>query len=397
MLRLWVLCASFFVDFVVKLLASVILHRNKFKQLQHLITFSQTIVPLLYSVLQVFIRLGLRIFCCDITISNKAVLQSKGPLLLACNHPNSFLDAIIIGSQFKKPVHYLARGDAFKNPLISKLLYALKLMPIYRLSEGREYLALNDNTFESCKNILLQGGIVLIFSEGLCVQKWQLQPFKKGTARIAFTAWNEPNITDNFRVQPVSINYHSFTQFGKQIIVHFGDIITKPETLLNANEGEKIQQFNTLLTKRLSNGMLLANGDETLVQTLIANHTQFIHSPATAIADLQYLQANNKLSTLPKTHNTLLLKILLLLPAVIGFALHAALYFPVKKLVQLTTKSTVYYDSALFGVLLILYPFYYLLANVSAFNFANNIALQIIILLMPLWLCLLSSFKKLWH
>lgn len=351
----------------------------------------------MYSVLQVIIRLALRIFCGDVTVSNKAVLQSKGPLLLACNHPNSFLDAIIIGSLFQQPVHYLARGDAFKKPLVSKVLSALKLMPIYRLSEGREYLSLNDQTFNNCKQILLQGGIILIFSEGLCKHEWQLQPLKKGTARIAFTAWNEPSISDYFRVQPVSINYNSFTEFGKQVIIHFDEMISKQDVVFTTNEGEKIQQFNSLLTKRLINGMLLADGNENLVQTLIAKHKKFIHSPATAIADLRGLQANYQLTTLPKTNNQLLLKILLLLPAVIGFLLHAALYFPIKKIVQKKTKGSVFYDSVSFGLLLILYPFYYLLVNVLVFSFTNSIALQIVVVLMPLWLWLLTNFKKLFH
>ncbi len=352
---------------------------------------------MLYSVLQVFIRLGLYIFCGDITISNKAILKSKGPLLLACNHPNSFLDAIIIGSLFKQPVHYLARGDAFKKPLVSKLLGALKLMPIYRLSEGREYLALNDNTFDNCKTILLHGGIVLIFAEGLCEHKWQLQPLKKGAARIAFGAWNEPNITDHFSVQPVSINYHSFTQFDKQVIIHFGDIITKQDVLLVANEGERIQQFNTLLSKQLTNGILVSNGDEKLVQTLIARHKQFIASKGTAIRDLKRLQAIHQQPHLPKPINNLPLKTLLLLPAVVGFLLHAALYFPVKKLVQQKTSNSVFYDSVLFGALLILYPFYYLLVNILVFNLTNNIALQIVCLLMPFSLWLLTSYKKLFY
>lgn len=351
----------------------------------------------MYSVLQIIIRLALRIFCGDITVSNKSVLQSKDPLLLACNHPNSFLDAIIIGCLFQQPVHYLARGDAFKKPLVSKILKALKMLPVYRLSEGREYLALNDNTFESCNNILLQGGIVLIFSEGLCKHEWQLQPLKKGTARIAFSAWNEPSISDYFRVQPVSINYNSFTKFGKQVIINFDEIISKQDVAFTANEGEKIQQFNSLLTKRLINGMLLANDNEPLVQTLIAKHKQFIYSPATAIADLKHFQANNQLTTLPKTSNQLLLKILLLLPAVIGFLLHAALYFPVKKLVQQFTKGGVFYDSVLFGLLLIVYPFYYLLVNFLAFSFTNITALLIMVAIMPLWLWLLTSFKKLFH
>ncbi|MDI9365725.1 MAG: 1-acyl-sn-glycerol-3-phosphate acyltransferase [Flavobacterium sp.] len=365
--------------------------------MQHLFTFSQIIVPLLYCVLQVIISLALRIFCGNITVCNKAVLKSKGPLLLACNHPNSFLDAIIIGSLFKQPVHYLARGDAFKYSFTNKILRALNMLPVYRLSEGREYLYLNDQTFDSCHQILLQGGIVLIFCEGISKHVWQLQPLKKGTARIAFKAWSEPSISDGFGVLPVSINYHSFTKFGKQVVVHLGNIITKENVALQAQVGERTQQLNALLTKQLLGGMLVANGDANFVQALIAKHKQLIYSPATAVADLQFLQANYQLATLPKTNNYLLPKILLLIPAAIGFALHAALYFSVKKLVQYFTKDTVFYDSVLFGLLLILYPFYYVLVSVCAFCFTNTIALQIVVVLMPLWLWLLTSFKKLFH
>lgn len=352
---------------------------------------------MLYSILQVFIRVSLRIFCANITVSNKEVLQSKGPLLLACNHPNGFLDAIIIGSLFKQPVYYLARGDAFKYAFTNKLLKALKMLPIYRLNEGREYLSLNDQTFDSCHQILLQGGIILIFSEGISKHGWQLNPLKKGTARIAFKAWAEPSISNDFRILPVSINYHAFTQFGKQVIVHFGDSITKQDMAIQAQEGERTQQLNTLLTKQLLSGMLLANGDTHLVQTLIAKHTQLIQSPTTAIADLQQLQANHQLTTLPKTKNRLFLKKSLLIPAIIGFVLHVALYFPIKKTVQRFTKDSVFYDSVLFVVLVMLYPFYYLTAILLAFHFTNNIALQIMVVLMPLWLWLLTNFKKLFY
>lgn len=382
-LSLSALCISLFVYFAAKLLVSVI--------------FSQIIVPLLYSVLQFVIRVSLRIFCANITMSNKAVLQTKGPLLLACNHPNGFLDAIIIGSLFKQPIYYLARGDAFKYAFTNKILKALKMLPIYRLSEGREYLSLNEKTFDSCHQILLQGGIILIFSEGISKHGWQLQPLKKGTARIAFKAWAEPSIGKHFRILPVSINYHSFTQFGKQIVIHIGDDIIKDDMVLQPQEGERAQQLNALLTKQLLSGMLVANGDTHLVQTLIAEHTQLIHSPCTAIADLQYLQTNHQRTSLPKTKNRLLLKILLLIPAIIGFVLHVALYFPIKKTVQRFTKDSVFYDSVLFVVLVMLYPFYYLIAILLAFHFTNYIALQIMIVLMPLWLWLLTNFKKLFY
>jgi 1-acyl-sn-glycerol-3-phosphate acyltransferase len=322
-------------------------------------------------------------------------------LLLACNHPNSFLDAIIIGSQFKQPVHYLARGDAFKNPVAKRFLKAIKMMPIYRLSEGREYLALNDVTFDTCKSILIQSGIVLIFSEGLCEHKWQLQPLKKGSARIAFSAWNEPSISNNFRVQPVSLNYHSFTKFGKQLIVHFGEVITKEDVLTSANEGEKIQQFNALLITRLIDGMLVANKDEKLVQTLIANHQYLVKSAATTITNLKALQANpvafNKQMQLVKSQqifSNFLVMLLLLLPATIGFILHASLFFLIKKLVQHKTKGTVFYDSVLFGLLLITYPIYWLAFNIFSFVFISNSYVLIGLLLMPLFAWCTTVFKS---
>lgn len=129
---------------------------------------------MLYTFVKCLVRSGLLLYCRKIVFTNRSLLKEKGPLLLACNHPNSFFDAVLLGAFFKQPVHFLARGDAFKDPLASKILKALKLIPIYRLREGKEYLALNDATFERCTEILKEGGIVLIFSEGLCENKWQL-------------------------------------------------------------------------------------------------------------------------------------------------------------------------------------------------------------------------------
>lgn len=358
---------------------------------------------MLYPILQFFIRLALKLFCRDITFSNKEILTSKGPLLLACNHPNSFLDAIIIGSQFKQPVHYLARGDAFKNPLFKKFLTAIKLMPIYRLSEGREYLALNDATFDSCKNILLQNGIVLIFSEGLCEHKRQLQPLKKGTARIAISAWNEPSITDSFKVQPVSLNYNSFTNFGKYIIIHFGETITKKNGLIVANEGEKIQYFNSLLANKLTDGMLLTEENDSLVAALITNHKKLTTCTQTSIQELKVVQKRCKdnsdmgelvICNFNKNNTPSFMAILLMLiPAAIGFLLNAPLYLIVKKIVQQKTINSVFYDSVLFGVLLISYPLYWLVINFFLFFFTNNYYAQIGFLLMPFWAWLFLIWK----
>ena len=146
---------------------------------------------MLYSFVKIIARLAIHIYCRDIAINKKELLQHEGPLLLAVNHPNSFLDAIILCTLFDKPVYSLARGDAFKNKFFATLLYNFKMFPVYRVSEGVENLEENYKTFDLCKNIFRQNGIVLMFSEGRCINEWHLRPLKKGTARLAISSWED--------------------------------------------------------------------------------------------------------------------------------------------------------------------------------------------------------------
>ena len=105
------------------------------------------------------------------------------------------------------------------------------MFPVYRVSEGVENLNSNYETFENCKKIFREKGIVLIFSEGKCINEWHLRPLKKGTARLAINSWEE-NIP--LEVLPVGINYSSFRRFGKNVIINFGNIITQEDIPLFA-------------------------------------------------------------------------------------------------------------------------------------------------------------------
>src|SRR5215467_6680023 len=188
------------------------------------------------------------IFCRRIIINKPELLKKKGPILLACNHPNSFLDAAIIADLFKHPVYSLARGDVFKKPFHIKILNALNIFPIYRHTEGTENLGINYETFDACKNIFKKDGIVLIFSEAKCINEWHLRPLRKGTARLAFSSWDE-NIP--LEVIPVGINYSSFRRFSKNVFINFGEPITKDDFDLKDVDGKKNLTFNLKLKERL--------------------------------------------------------------------------------------------------------------------------------------------------
>lgn len=354
---------------------------------------------MLYTFVKYFVRSALVIYCRKIIFTNRNLLNTKGPLLLACNHPNSFFDAILLGAFFKQPVHFLARGDAFKKPFAKRVLTALKLIPIYRLKEGKEYLALNDATFERCAEILTAGGIVLIFSEGLCENKWSLRQLKKGSARIALNAWKQPGIAGSFRILPASLNYSTFTRFRKRVIIDFGIPIVKSD-IIKENEGEQIVELNRLIYTRLEKGLLIEEEDSAAIQFLLTNTGTIKGDLSNAIACLKekqkVLSTNNfkqvfrRLTGTKKVafNNTsflldLALSIILLVPAFIGLITHLPFYLPLNTLIKKKTQGTVFYHSALFVVSMLIYPFYLLTLAVILIVTLNDLFLFATLILMP--------------
>ncbi len=294
---------------------------------------------MLYKLLHFPAKLALHIWCRHLRINNKEILQTEGPLLIAANHPNSFLDAILLCALFKKPIYSLARGDAFKHTFIRKILFSLNMLPVYRVSEGVENLEENYKTFDDCINVFKNKGIVLIFSEGRCINEWNLRPLKKGTARLAITAW-EQGIP--LKVIPLGINYNSYTKFGKNIIANFGDYITQQNIAFKKEDafGVKVQTFNNELKLQL--------------QKLVIQIKP---------VDQKIIKETFEIPV------SLSKKITLVIPALLGFILHAPLYIPVQKFAFKKFGKIDHYDSVIVGMLFMLYPIYLLLLAVLLYFF----------------------------
>ena len=301
------------------------------------------------------------IFCRRIIINKPKLLKKKGPLLLACNHPNSFLDAAILADLFKYPVYSLTRGDVFKKPFYNKILTALKMLPIYRTSEGTENLSINYETFENCKNIFKKEGIVLIFSEAKCINEWHLRPFRKGTARLAFSSWDE-NIP--LEVLPVGINYSSFRRFSKNLFINFGEIITKDDFDLKESDGKRNQFFNNKLEDQLRQLVFEIDKNDIEKQKLL-------------------LEKNHSLFT----------KIILLIPAIIGWLIHAPLYLPIKKFTYKKTWDNDHYDSVLIALLLVIYTLYGILITILILLLTHNLFSWLLIIALPFTACAYVQLK----
>ncbi|MEY4703799.1 MAG: hypothetical protein RIR96_1696 [Bacteroidota bacterium] len=313
---------------------------------------------MLYSVLKIPARVALPFYTKHVKVSHPEMLKRSGPILLACNHPNAFLDAVILSTIFNKPIYALARGDAFKSKRADKLLRMMNMLPIHRLSEGSDHLQDNYKTFDSCIEIFKQGGIVLIFSEGKCVNEWKLRPLKKGTARLAITAWQSGI---DLTVIPVGLNYHSYRDFGKTVHVNFGDAMEKESFPGMVADGSGIKIFNEKLASALKELVFESNDPEEIATFFSRNSNH--QNP------LRYL-------TLP------------------GKWLHLPLYFPLKKLSLKILPDVDFYDSVLIGMLTILYPLY--LASIAwlVFTLAGGWFWTLVFLILPLLALLYVKAKK---
>ncbi|RYZ00703.1 MAG: hypothetical protein EOO11_00585 [Chitinophagaceae bacterium] len=304
----------------------------------------------LYRLLKSYARFAIHLFCRHIDVLPRGLLQAKGPLLLAANHPNSFLDGIILTILLDRPLYSLARGDAFAHPALRRIMKPFHLLPVYRTSEGVENLQHNYGTFTACQDVFRKGGIVLIFSEGGCVNEWHLRPLRKGTARLAISSWQQGI---PLTVLPLGFNYNRFRNFGKNVFIRCGAPIDAAAVLQEESDGKQLLQFNSQLREGL----------EGLVYEIDPHDTATL----------------KRLVAVPHP----LAKRLLLAPlAGLGALLHAPLYFPLKAVTQARFNND-HFDSVLVALLLILYPLYLLICFGIALIWLPALAALSVFVLLP--------------
>jgi 1-acyl-sn-glycerol-3-phosphate acyltransferase len=227
-----------------------------------------------------FLRFSLRlvfwIYYRKVEIKGLENIPATGPLILACNHPNSFLDALMVGTYTTRRIYFLARSDAFNGPLKNWILGQMSLLPVYRLQEGMENLDKNKHTFSKCFEILDRGAMILIFSEGICVQELRLRQLKKGTARIALEYIKEGK---HLHIVPIGLNYLLPCTAREDVLINIGtpfDAAEFSESYV-ANAGKAINEFNKTLENRLRLSVIDLkdkNNEAELTQLLIVKRNE---------------------------------------------------------------------------------------------------------------------------
>jgi 1-acyl-sn-glycerol-3-phosphate acyltransferase len=350
----------------------------------------------MYYLIRFLVRLGLAVYCFRIRVNNEDALDLQGPLILASNHPNGFFDAIILASLLKRPMYFLATGELTDKWLPQWVLKVLHIIPVYQLTDNPASQEKNKKSFSRCADILSAAGVVLVFSEGICENNWKLRPFKKGTVRMALAALDHPGQKSNLFIVPVGLNYNAYTSLGKSVFIQCGEVLSNQDLAENLPEAEKIILFNTRLRERISASMMQTEHNPVKLQLLLSN-VPVLDSESTRKLQ-QTLETETGPAFLEKLikpgyvicneHSiglTTIQVFALALPAAVGWLQHLIIYYPLKYFIRKKTAGTVFFDSALFTALFIVYPVYWIFINLVVFISYRDPWIQAIFLLMPLF------------
>lgn len=216
---------------------------------------------ILYWVLINILYLTFRTFFRRIYIINVGLIPKGKPVLLAPNHPNSFIDGVLLSVLLRRKLNLLARGDVFKKPLANWALRSMRVLPIFRSEDGagNEQGAKNQQTFNECYEIFRKKGMVLIFPEGICVSERRLRPMKKGAAKMAFEAIEKYPEMD-LQVIPVGMNYSNPGHFREEVCINFGQPIPVQSYMPLLKEGKHskaITDFNARLYEAMEREMVI--------------------------------------------------------------------------------------------------------------------------------------------
>lgn len=393
---------------------------------------------LYYLFLRFLVKVAIKLFYRRIEIQGTENIPEDGPVLLAPNHQNAFIDALLPATLYPRTIHFLVRADVFKSNMARKFFGSIQMIPVYRQRDGIQNLAKNEETFRQCHEILRRGEVLLLFPEATHEGVRKLRPLSKGFTRILFGALEEGYEDLDIKVVPVGLNYTNYSDSQSRVLMSYGKPISvqayraqiaqnearamnalKKEVfdelathIIHIEDKNAMKAFNVELERilpfyadasasfsqrRSSNPFYKSR--ERALQGMDSESTYFrrifIYDVEMEKRKLQapFFYINRRDGGFWLIHN---IGLLLFLPLfLLSWVLHAPSYFAVKALLGKYVKDRQFHSSIKLVGMLILFPLFGLVASVIfGFYFGNPLVIiPSVLLFFPLSVFIIRELR----
>ncbi|MDX9903193.1 MAG: 1-acyl-sn-glycerol-3-phosphate acyltransferase [Bacteroidales bacterium] len=180
------------------------------------------------------------------------------PTIFAPNHQNALMDAMAVIGTLDRQLVFLARADIFKKKFVARILYTLKMLPVYRFRDGFENLKQNDDTFRDTLRVMENRNGVVILPEGNHATFRKLRQLKKGICRIAFQTAEASGFSKEINIVPVGLDYSHYWRFRQVLTVVYGHAIHVSEYYdsYRANPNRAIVELRDRLSSEMKKVMV---------------------------------------------------------------------------------------------------------------------------------------------
>lgn len=202
-----------------------------------------------------------------IEVKGKENIPKEGAVILAPNHCNTLMDALVILRAFKDQTVFGARADMFNNPLIAKIMFFLRILPMVRQRDGLRNVLKNHQTQETIVETLEKGVRFCMYPEGRHRPAHSLQTLGKGVFRAALAANARFGDRKPIYIVPVGIEYGDYFRYRSTSLITIGNPINVTEFVkkLNIeNEAMMMEPLRKELSSRMSELITYIKDDELL-------------------------------------------------------------------------------------------------------------------------------------
>lgn len=147
-------------------------------------------------------------------------IPAEGPVILCSNH-KSMLDPFTLAVRVPREVHFMAKAELFRIPVVGPVIRAFGAFPVKRGAIGKE-------TIRTAIELLRQGKVMGIFPEG--TRNETLGPAKRGAVTIAMRS--------GAAVVPVAL-IGNYKLFRKMIVVYGAPVDMTPFVEAGTTEAQE--------------------------------------------------------------------------------------------------------------------------------------------------------------
>lgn len=220
-----------------------------------------------YNILKPFVDWCTRRSYRSIKVYGKENLPKDGSMLIAPNHTNTLMDALVMLQAYENPTVFGARADMFNKPFIARIMYFIRILPMVRQRDGLRNVLKNHETFEIIVDTLENNVPFCMYPEGRHRPAHSLLPLGKGVMRTAIAANEKFGKEKPVYIVPVGIEYGDYFRYRSTCMITYGKPINVTEFIKGLNVETDVQIMDPLrkeLRQRMSELITYIPDDENL-------------------------------------------------------------------------------------------------------------------------------------